>query len=90
MPKNSTNFSECVRNIVKTIPAGHTMCYSQVAALAGNPHAARAVARIMSNNYNPDIPCHRVIRADGTLGGYNRGGTDTKRAILETEQLMIH
>lgn len=58
------------------------MSYQAVAAAAGNPKAARAVARILANNYDPTIPCHRVIRSDGSLGGYNRGGEKVKRAVL--------
>ena len=69
-----TTFKEKVLDIVRAIPAGKTMTYAQVAAVAGNPKAARAVGMIMSKNYNPEIPCHRVIRSDGTMGGYNRGG----------------
>ncbi len=61
------------------------MSYKQVATLAGNEKAARAVARIMAANFDPTVPCHRVIRSDGTLGGYNRGGEEAKRDILETE-----
>jgi len=79
------NFTAKVKLVVQAIPPGKTLSYQAVAVLAGNPHAARAVARIMANNYDPDIPCHRVIRSDGTLGGYNRGGESVKRAILHSE-----
>lgn len=78
-------FAEKVRAIVKRIPAGETMTYAQVAARAGNPHAARAVGAIMRGNYDPAIPCHRVVRSDGSMGGYNRGGPSRKRAILARE-----
>lgn len=61
------------------------MSYGEVATLAGNPRAARAVARLMSLNYDTDIPCHRVICANGELSGYNRGGTGVKRRILLSE-----
>ena len=64
-------FSEKVRTIVKQIPKGKTLSYKEVAIKAGNPRAARAVARVMSTNYDPLIPCHRVICTNGTLGGYN-------------------
>ena len=66
-------FSNRVRSIVRAIPAGSTMSYREVAARAGNARAARAVASILRTNYDPTIPCHRVIRSDGSLGGYNRG-----------------
>ncbi len=78
-------FSEKVFKVVMNIPAGKTLSYKEVAVRAGSPNAARAVANLMAANYNPEIPCHRVIRSDGSLGGYNRGGTEAKRAILESE-----
>ena len=70
---------------MRSIPKGSVLTYKEVAKKAGNVHAARAVACIMAHNYDPDIPCHRVIRSDGTLGGYNRGGEKAKRAILQSE-----
>lgn len=79
------NFTATIHEIVQKIPAGQTMTYKQVATLAGNPRAARAVGMIMSKNFNPQIPCHRVIRSDGGLGGYNRGGTNIKQQILNYE-----
>ena len=82
-------FTKTVRSIVKRIPAGEVMTYQEVAAVAGNPKAARAVARVMAQNYDESIPCHRVIRSDGTLGGYNRGGEIRKRAILLDEGALI-
>jgi O-6-methylguanine DNA methyltransferase len=56
--------------------------------MAGNPNAARAVGMIMSRNFNLEIPCHRVIRADGKLGGYNRGGIERKKEILNQEKSL--
>lgn len=82
---NST-FKQSVLAVVKQIPAGKTMTYGQVAAMAGRPGAARAVGMIMSQNLNPEVPCHRVIRADGKLGGYNRGGIEQKAKLLEHER----
>ncbi|MDO8548515.1 MAG: MGMT family protein [bacterium] len=61
------------------------MTYKQVAAKAGNPFAARAVGMLMSKNYNKKIPCHRVVRSDGKLGGYNRGGFERKIELLLEE-----
>lgn len=61
------------------------MTYKQVAAKAGNAKAGRAVGAIMRTNYDPEIPCHRVVRSDGTLGSYNRGGEARKRRILVEE-----
>lgn len=78
-------FREKVLNVVRKIPKGGSMTYKQVAAKAGNPKAARAVGAIMRTNYDPSIPCHRVVRSDGSLGSYNRGGTRRKREILASE-----
>ena len=78
-------FTDKTREIVRNIPCGSVMTYKEVAIKAGNPKAARAVANTMAKNFDVEIPCHRVIRSDGSLGGYNRGGEKKKRAILESE-----
>lgn len=78
-------FAERVRDAVRAIPAGQVMTYGEIARAIGAPRYARQVARVMSHNYLPDVPCHRVIKSDGTLGGYNRGGTHAKRALLIKE-----
>jgi methylated-DNA-[protein]-cysteine S-methyltransferase len=83
----SKTFADTVRTIVKKIPKGKTMTYKEVATKAGNPHAARAVGAIMRTNYDESIPCHRVVRSDGSMGGYNRGGTLRKQEILRLEAL---
>lgn len=83
--KDTNNFSSKVYSVVKNIPKGQTLTYSEVAALAGSPGAARSVGTLMSRNYNPQIPCHRVVRADGKIGNYNRGGEQKKREILVHE-----
>ena len=79
------NFADTVRAIVKKIPKGKTMTYKEVATRAGNPRAARAVGAIMRTNYDDSIPCHRVVRSDGSLGNYNRGGIVRKQEILHAE-----
>ena len=84
-----TNFTENIKTIVRKIPIGSVMTYAGVAAAAGNPKAARAVANVMAANYDLTVPCHRVIRTDGTLGGYNRGGTAAKRGILASEGYLF-
>ena len=66
-------FRQRVFAVVAGIPRGETLTYREVARLAGRPRAARVVGQILKRNWNPAIPCHRVIRSDGTLGGYNRG-----------------
>lgn len=78
-------FADRVRDVVRRIPKGKSMTYKEVAAKAGNPKAARAVGAIMRTNYDETIPCHRVVRSDGTLGNYNRGGTLRKEQILKQE-----
>ena len=78
-------FAEKVRDIVKKIPKGRTLTYKQVAAKAGNPKAARAVGAVMRTNFDPKVPCHRVIMSSGSLGNYNRGGPKKKYAILTAE-----
>ena len=80
-----SSFSERVRSVVRMIPKGETRSYKEVAAAAGSAGAARAVGMIMKNNYDPTVPCHRVIRSDGKLGGYNRGGTEAKEKMLKDE-----
>lgn len=69
------------------IPYGETRAYAQIATLAGFPKAVRAVATAIGQNLVAYfIPCHRVIRSDGSLGGY-RWGTEVKKNILESEKL---
>lgn len=78
-------FADRVRDVVRSIPKGETMSYGAVAAKAGASGAARAVGTIMANNFDKSVPCHRVIRADGKVGEYNRGGPAAKRALLKKE-----
>ncbi len=68
-----TDFQSKIYKVVKRIPKGKTLTYRQVAELAGYPQAFRAVGNTLNKNYDPGIPCHRVIRSDGSAGGYNRG-----------------
>lgn len=78
------SFKEEVFQYVKTIPEGEVRTYKQVAEAIGRPRSYRAVGNALNTNYNPEVPCHRVVRSDGQLGGYNRGATQ-KREILERE-----
>lgn len=84
-----STFKADVQAIVAQIPLGTVMTYKEVANKAGNPNASRAVANVMAANYDPNIPCHRVIRSDGTLGGYNRGGVSAKAKILAAEGVVL-
>ncbi len=80
---SKSKFKIKVLNVVARIPKGQVMTYGQVAKLAGNARAARAVGVIMRANYDPKIPCHRVVRADGTVGGYNRGARKKIRLLKQ-------
>lgn len=82
MPKT---FQEKVLDVVRKIPRGMTMTYKQVATKAGKPGASRAVGTVMAQNFRTDVPCHRVIRSDGKIGNYNRGGSVAKTKLLRTE-----
>ena len=78
--KHKTYFKNKVLKVVQSIKKGYVLTYKDVAILAGSPKAFRAVGNILNKNYDPKIPCHRVIRSDGSLGGYNRG--DNKKLEL--------
>lgn len=78
------NFREKVFEVVKKIPPGEVLSYKEVASRARRPQAFRAVGNILNKNRDPQIPCHRVIRSDGKLGGYNKG-EKIKRALLKKE-----
>ncbi|MEN9912815.1 MAG: hypothetical protein RLY66_223 [Candidatus Parcubacteria bacterium] len=80
-------FKEKVFSVVRKIPKGKVLTYKEVAQKAGNPRAARAVGNILNTNYDPKIPCHRVIRSDGKTGGYNRGAAN-KVKILKRERAI--
>jgi len=70
------NFTNSVIKIVSKIPRGQTLSYKEVAKLAGSPRAYRAVGNILNKNYQKGkhpIPCHRVIRFNGSYGGYAEG-----------------
>ena len=83
-----TPFQERVLVATAGIPVGEVRTYGQVAALAGNPKAARATGRALGANPIPIVlPCHRVVAADGSLHGY-AGGLDSKRLLLDHERLV--
>ena len=80
-------FTQKVHEVVMKIPKGKVLTYKEVAYRAGSPRAYRAVGNILNKNYDPNIPCHRVVRSDGKSGGYNRG-SDKKKEILESEKAI--
>ena len=86
-----TKFQLKVWKYLKTIPKGTVKSYKEVAIAINSPKSARAVANSCSKNpYPPKIPCHRVIRSDGSLGGYSgKGGIKEKRRLLNAEKVTL-
>ena len=91
MKLNGTKFELKVWAYLRKIPRGSLKTYSQVAKAIGKPRAVRAVANAIGKNpHAPKIPCHRVIRSDGSLGGYSgKGGIKTKRFLLTKEGIRL-
>ena len=91
MNLKGTKFQIKVWNYLKKIPKGEVRTYLQVAKAIGKPKAHRAVANAVGKNpYPQKIPCHRVIRTDGSLGGYSgKGGIKTKLRLLKSEKVDI-
>jgi len=88
----ATDFQRRVWRAARTIPWGQTRTYGELGAMAGSPRAARAVGQCMASNPVPLIvPCHRVIRSGGALGGFSaEGGEAFKRKLLEWESSPAH
>jgi AraC family transcriptional regulator of adaptative response/methylated-DNA-[protein]-cysteine methyltransferase len=85
----ATAFQRRVWEALRSIPLGETRTYSEVAKSIGQPSAIRAVARACATNpVSIVVPCHRVIRADGSAAGY-RWGIERKRTLLEQEQRTV-
>ena len=91
MSLKGTKFQLKVWNYLVRIPLGSVKTYSQVAKGIDKPLAVRAVANAIGKNpYAPRIPCHRVIRSDGSLGGYSaKGGIKTKKMLLKKEGIIL-
>lgn len=84
--KKLVSFRDKVYAVVAKIRKGQVMTYGEVARMAGRPGAARAVGIVMSHNTDTKhVPCHRVVRADGSIGEYAFGGTQTKLKKLQAE-----
>lgn len=79
-----TTFKDRVYIVVEKIPKGEVLTYKEVAERVGKPRAYRAVGNVLNKNTDPKVPCHRVIRSDGKLGGYNKG-ISKKKLILKKE-----
>tara|TARA_Y100001960_G_C13882464_1_gene452134 strand:+ start:53 stop:328 length:276 start_codon:yes stop_codon:yes gene_type:complete len=86
-----TKFQIKVWNYLMKIPKGKVKSYKQVALGINRPRSARAVANACGKNpYAPKVPCHRVIRSDGTLGGFSAaGGTNAKKKLLQKEGFSL-
>ena len=86
-----TKFQLKVWKYLKTIPRGKVKTYKEVAIAIKRPNSARAVANACAYNpYSPNVPCHRVIRSDGTLGGFSGvGGIKTKKKMLKNEGFSL-
>ena len=90
MKMEGTSFQKLVWMELLSIPEGEVRTYKQVAVAIGKPNSSRAVANACAANpYSPAVPCHRVIRSDGRIGGYSgNGGTEGKRMMLEQEGFL--
>ncbi|MCA9364853.1 MAG: MGMT family protein [Candidatus Moranbacteria bacterium] len=82
------SFTENVWTVVKTIPCGRVLTYQQVAQRLGRPGASRAVGNALGKNRSKLVPCHRVVRSDGLVGGYF-WGPEKKIARLKKEGVTI-
>ena len=88
MPK-ITKFQEKVYAACRKIPRGRVMTYGELAKKIGNPASARAVGNALNKNpFAPKVPCHRVVRSDGTVGGFAQG-TKKKIKLLQKEGMKI-
>ena len=83
------SFQERTFEVVSRIPKGKVLSYQAVAKLAGKPRAFRAVGNILNKNRSLQVPCHRVIRSNGQVGGYNKG-IKKKIALLKKEGIIIY
>tara|TARA_B100001758_G_C18413052_1_gene617281 strand:+ start:293 stop:586 length:294 start_codon:yes stop_codon:yes gene_type:complete len=88
---DGTNFQIQVWSEISKIPFGKTKTYKEIAVSIGKPNSARAVANACGKNPYPiDIPCHRVIRSDGNIGGYSGdGGVKKKMQLLKSENFKF-
>ena len=91
MKLKGTKFQLKVWKYLANIPRGQVKTYSEVAKAIGKPSAVRAVANAVGKNpCSPSIPCHRVIKTDGSIGGYSgKGGIKKKRLLLKNEGINV-
>jgi methylated-DNA-[protein]-cysteine S-methyltransferase len=85
-----SNFAQQVYRLTKRIPKSKVSTYKEIARALKNPNASRAVGNALNKNpYAPKVPCHRVIKSNGEVGGF-AGGTKQKIAILKKEGIIIN
>jgi len=91
MQLEGTNFQIAVWEELLKIPIGETTTYKNIAIAIGKPNSSRAVANACAQNpYAPEVPCHRVIRSDGSLGGCSAdGGIQRKKQLLAMESNLL-
>ena len=91
MKLKGTEFQILVWKEIAKIPYGQTRSYKELAIAIGKPNSSRALANACGKNpYSPDIPCHRVIRSDGLIGGYSGfGGIKRKKELLVKEGIIF-
>ena len=91
MKLDGTDFQISVWKELLKIPRGKTKTYKEIAIAIGKPNSSRAVANACAQNpYAPGVPCHRVVRSDGSLGGYSAdGGMERKRELLDMESKSL-
>lgn len=87
-----SSFSKKVYEITSNIPRGKVLTYGQIAVLAGNPKAVRAVGNALHKNPTPiKVPCHRVVNRDGKLAkNFGSGGQKGQKLLLEKEGVVVH
>lgn len=87
----SDSFYDCIYEAVMRVPSGRVATYGQIAAMAGNGNAARAVGNALHRNPAPGvIPCHRIVNADGRLApGFAFGGVRAQQELLEAEGVEV-
>jgi O-6-methylguanine DNA methyltransferase len=83
--RTPSQFQAKVYAATKKIPRGKTATYKEIAHMIDQPRAYRAVGNALNKNDDPTVPCHRVVRSDGSIGGYNRGA-EKKKDILDAEK----
>lgn len=87
--ENKTNFKFLIYEVVKKIPRGSVLTYKQIAEKIGRPKSYRAVGSALGKNRDLSVPCHRVIRNDSNIGGYNRGVKKKKELLLRENTIFF-